>query len=237
MARIRTIKPETWSDVRFGECSSNARLLFIGSWNFADDHGNLPRNPKQLKAQIFPYDSLDCEPLVQELLRHSLLQEYEVNGVNYLNIKNFLKHQKIDKPGKCTIPECKFDEHSPNDSRTFAPEGKGREGNGREWKELTPTAKNDEIVFQIAKSYPKLSHLNSDAELNPVICQKIILAIETDGAEKVLRGTLAYAAQLQERKFCIKAEKFFGDFEYRAHTGNGLKAPAPGQSFAERNSQ
>jgi hypothetical protein len=100
-----------------------------------------------------------------------------------------------------------------------------------------PAAQNDEIVFQIAKSYPKLSHLNSDAELNPVICQKIILAIETDGAEKVLRGTLAYAAQLQERKFCIKAEKFFGDFEYRAHTGNGLKAPAPGQSFAERNSQ
>jgi hypothetical protein len=137
MARIRTIKPETWTDRRVGECSTNARLLFIATWNFADDHGGLDRSAKQLKAQAFPYDNLDCEPLVQELLNVGLLIEYEVGGEKYLHIKNFRKHQRIDKPQKARIPVY---EHSENVPRTLTEESKtiqrsnGLEGNGMERK-------------------------------------------------------------------------------------------------------
>jgi len=81
MARIRTVKPEFWTDRRVGECSPNARLLFIATWNFADDHGGLDRSAKQLKAQAFPYDDINCEPLVKELLDAGLLVEYEVAGI------------------------------------------------------------------------------------------------------------------------------------------------------------
>src|SRR5688572_17257540 len=104
MVRIRTVKPEYWTDERVGECSVSARLLFIACWNFADDHGGLDRSSKQLKAQAFPYDNIDCEPLVQELLNQRLLIEYEVNGKKYLHISGFQKHQKVEKPGKPRVP-------------------------------------------------------------------------------------------------------------------------------------
>lgn len=86
MARIRTIKPEFWTDERVGEASVSARLLFIGALNFADDYGGLDRSSKQLKAQVFPYDSVDCEPLVLELIRVGLFIEYEVDERKYLHI-------------------------------------------------------------------------------------------------------------------------------------------------------
>ncbi|WP_154955167.1 DnaT-like ssDNA-binding domain-containing protein [Klebsiella grimontii] len=104
MARIRTVKPEFWTDEKVVECSIPARLLFIGLFNFANDMGCLERSPKRLKMQIFPADSLDCEPLIQELITHGLLNEYSVNDVCYLQIKGFLKHQKINRPSASKIP-------------------------------------------------------------------------------------------------------------------------------------
>src|SRR5207248_2359293 len=88
MARIRTVKPEFWTDSVLTECSRDARLLFIGTLNFADDHGGLDRSAKQLKGQVFPHDKLDVEPLIQELQRAGCLVEYEVEGKKYLHIKN-----------------------------------------------------------------------------------------------------------------------------------------------------
>lgn len=104
MARLRTIKPEFWTDERVGECPPTARLLFIACWNFADDYGGLDRSPKQLKAQAFPYDSLEVEPLIAELLRAGLLIEYEHAGKKYLHINGFRKHQRIEKPSLPRIP-------------------------------------------------------------------------------------------------------------------------------------
>ena len=39
MARIRTIKPEFWTDEKVVTLPFEARLLFIGMWNFCDDEG------------------------------------------------------------------------------------------------------------------------------------------------------------------------------------------------------
>lgn len=143
MARIRTIKPEFWSDGTLMECSLNARLLFIGTWNFADDNGNLDRSAKQIKARIFPGDNIDCEPLIQELLQHGRLIEYSVNGSKYLHIHKFKEHQVINRPSK---PHCPIYEPSLNtpgvireDSGLKGREGKGEEGKGKE-KEKTRAA-------------------------------------------------------------------------------------------------
>lgn len=105
MARLRTVKPEYWTDELVGQCSIAARLLFVGTWNFADDYGGLARSAKQLKAQVFPYDNIDCEPLIQELLAVGLLIEYEVDGKKYLHIRGFKKHQKVEKPAAPRIPK------------------------------------------------------------------------------------------------------------------------------------
>lgn len=104
MPRIRTIKPEFWSDDSITECSLSARLLFIGMWNFADDAGNLDRSAKQIKARVFPNDKVDCEALIQDLLAHGLLIEYSVSDRKYLHIPGFAEHQVINRPSKPTVP-------------------------------------------------------------------------------------------------------------------------------------
>lgn len=140
MARIRTIKPDFWTSEALSECSLSARLLFIGTWNFADDAGNLERSSKRLKMQIFPGDNLEIEPLIQELITHGLLIEYSVSGKKYMHIPGFRDHQVINRPSK---PSCPPYDDSMNthgvlteDSLT---EGKGRERKGKE-KEEEPGA-------------------------------------------------------------------------------------------------
>lgn len=131
MARIRTIKPEFWTDEALTECSLSARLLFIGTFNFADDNGNLEASAKQLKMKIFPADNIDCQPLLNELITHGLLIEYSYQGVKYLNIKGFKKHQVINRPSKTNIPDLEMNDDSVNTHGvlTDGRERKGREGN------------------------------------------------------------------------------------------------------------
>jgi hypothetical protein len=98
------------------ECSVNARLLFIGMWNFADDLGRLALAPKTIKAQIFPSDDIDFNTIrgmIDELSRNGLVMIYDVSGKEYLQIVGW-QHQRIDKPqpSKCPAP---IHERSKND--------------------------------------------------------------------------------------------------------------------------
>lgn len=155
MARIRTIKPDFWTDETLGECSPTARLLFVGTWNLADDHGNLERSSRQIKAQLFPYDNFDCEPFVVELLHVGCLLEYEVDGKKYLHIKGFDRHQKVEKKSSPRHPLYEdslrthrlLTEPSPSSSGSSL----GREGKGRE-KEGIKTRARD-----AAREFPGLN--------------------------------------------------------------------------------
>lgn len=104
MPRIRTIKPDFWTDAKILRISPLARLLFIGMWNFADDNGVLEADPLQLKVRILPCDDIDISSLLSELQKIGLVVNYQVNGASYLWIKNFKKHQTIDRPRKSTFP-------------------------------------------------------------------------------------------------------------------------------------
>jgi uncharacterized phage protein (TIGR02220 family) len=132
MARIRTIKPDFWTDEKIVELPMEVRLFFIGSWNFADDNGNLQRSAKKLKMQIFPADAIDCEPLIQELLTHGLLTEYEVDGEKFLHIKGFKEHQVINRPSKTGLPTQKDADLFESLTEDSLTEGKGKEGKGKD---------------------------------------------------------------------------------------------------------
>jgi hypothetical protein len=136
VARIRTIKPDFWTDETVGECSPTARLLFIGTWNIADDYGNLQRSSKQIKAQLFPYDEIDCEALIKELISKGLVVEYESEGKKYLHIKGFDKHQKVEKKSQARFPIYEESGSTlvvlPEPSPTSSGSSLGREGKGRE---------------------------------------------------------------------------------------------------------
>lgn len=94
MARNRMIKPEFWKDDGLAEVSPYSRLLYIGLWNFADDEGYLEYRLRKIKAECLPYDDVDIEKLLNELVK---TDKIEIRG-GIIWVKNFLKHQRIDKP-------------------------------------------------------------------------------------------------------------------------------------------
>lgn len=145
MARIRTIKPEFWSSEQIVECSTSARLLFIGLWNFCDDGGVHQYSIKRIKMQVFPGDDLSDKQiteLLDELLSAGLLRTFTEENKQYLHVTGW-HHQKIDRP-TLRFPQptndTEFDERSPNDRRGFddtstSPHPRnGMEWNGRETK-------------------------------------------------------------------------------------------------------
>lgn len=156
MARIRTIKPEFWTDDALTECSLSARLLFIGTWNFADDNGNLERSAKQLKVKIFPADCVDVEPLVQELIKQKLLVEYSAGGKKYLHIRTFKDHQVINRPSKTALP---LYDHSLNTHGVIT-EDSGTEGKGREGKGIGEEEEQPLRVSEISAMYQKYAGVN-----------------------------------------------------------------------------
>ncbi len=134
MARIRTIKPEFWTDEKIVELSPWARLLFLGLLNFADDDGRMVYSPKRIKMQIFPADPADMSALFGELRREKLVIVYAVENTEYLAIMNFTKHQKTDKRTASKLPpppknmEPRRITPSPADGRDQGRD-QGREGN------------------------------------------------------------------------------------------------------------
>jgi hypothetical protein len=97
VARIRSVKPEFWQDEKLSTVSRDARLLFIGLWNFADEQGRLRGNPKKIRGEVFPYDDdLDVSALLDELSRIGCVVRYYVDGQSYLWIRHFERHQKTD---------------------------------------------------------------------------------------------------------------------------------------------
>lgn len=113
MARIRSIKPELPQSESMGKISRNARLLFILMWTLADDEGRLRGNSRMLASLLFPYDD-DAPELIDawvfELIEEQCIVVYKVGAATYVQICNWLIHQKIDKPSKSKIPQ--FDESS-----------------------------------------------------------------------------------------------------------------------------
>ena len=109
MARIRSIKPQFWTSEQIADCSPNARLLFIGLWNFCDDYGVHPASAARLKMEVFPSDSFtktDVGSMIDELLEVGLLKEYEVRGSRYWLVPSWEKHQKPDtKTGQHPLPD------------------------------------------------------------------------------------------------------------------------------------
>lgn len=109
VARIRTIKPEFPQSESMGRVSREARLTFIQLWTLADDAGRLRGNSRMLAALLYPYD--DDAPArigswLGELENEGCIHQYAHQGSQYLQICNWLNHQKIDKPSRSRLPAC-----------------------------------------------------------------------------------------------------------------------------------
>ena len=111
MARSRNIKPGFFMNEILAEIEPLGRLLFAGLWTIADRAGRLEDRPKKIKAEVLPYDDCDIEKLLNDLHSYGFIFRYQVNGVRYIQIINFKKHQNPHKnEAPSSIPEP--NEHS-----------------------------------------------------------------------------------------------------------------------------
>jgi hypothetical protein len=103
--RIRTVKPEWLEDELLALASSDARVLSIALMLLADDYGNGRANVVLLAGQAFPGKVLQTTAsALAELVKIRFVALYEVDGQRYFTIRNWAKHQRVDKPGKPRVP-------------------------------------------------------------------------------------------------------------------------------------
>lgn len=139
MARKRMIDPGFWIDEKLGTISPLARLLFMGLISNSDDEGRLPGHPALIKSQVFPYDAdITPEQVTQwlgQLEELEILIIYTVDNQTYIQIKNFLKHQTINRPTASKYPDPSLNTHGVLTDNSLPKEEKRREENIREVEE------------------------------------------------------------------------------------------------------
>lgn len=171
VGRIRTIKPEFFTDETIAELPFQHRLAFIGLWTQADKAGRLEDRPKRLKAVLFPYDRVDLDKILSDLTSAKFIVRYSVNGTSYIQIRTFAKHQRphhtekesdlpdlITISGETTVSSPLSHGEMP-DGREGNGEGKGKEGNGEGSGQSSP-AISPEIVSLLSGTthFKALSH-------------------------------------------------------------------------------
>lgn len=108
MARARNIKPGFFKNEDLAECSPWARLCFAGLWVLADRDGRLEDRPKRIKGELFPFDAVEVEPLLEELERFKFIARYDAGDMRAIQILEFKKHQTphySEKPSVIKAPD------------------------------------------------------------------------------------------------------------------------------------
>jgi len=112
MPRIRYLKPEFFLDEDLSFVTVEARLTYEGLWCHADREGRLEDRPAYLKTQIWPYQEIDMNTILNELAKpkttdpeEAFILRYSINKKKYIQIVKFLEHQKPHHTErKSTIP-------------------------------------------------------------------------------------------------------------------------------------
>lgn len=155
--RIRTIKPEFWTNEPLSRLPYSTRLLAIALLNYADDEGYFLANPKLVAAACFPFeeDSTIIRRALDELsiagyLRFAENEEKVLIG----HIVKFSVHQRVDRANKSKLKEnLNFDDNSTK-PRRFLDDGTGNREQGT-WKGIS------------LRSLCEGSHNSSEEEIPP----------------------------------------------------------------------
>lgn len=105
MARIRSIKPEFWTDSFMVQLPPLARLIYIALWTAADDHGLIPDEPERLAMEVMPKeDGLVFDDWMQLFEASGRIDLFAAeDGSTFYRIAKWLNHQRVDKPSKSRI--------------------------------------------------------------------------------------------------------------------------------------
>jgi len=164
--RIRTVKPEFWTDEQMSTRTEFARLLALALLNYSDDDGYFLANPILIRGACFPFldDSKKIPRSIQELSEIGFLEIGSLDdGRQVGKIINFRKHQRIDKPQLSKLKEkSQFQEHSKNLPRIFQEPskiilgGNGMEQGKGKGKGMIPPTLSDVMEFMSGKAFESM---------------------------------------------------------------------------------
>lgn len=110
MSRIRTIKPDAFRSETLSEVPVDAERTFFGLITEVDDDGRIKERPAVLNGALW---SLRPEHTVQHmkddldaLVECGLACRYDVDGITYLHLRSFNRHQRINRPTPSKLPVC-----------------------------------------------------------------------------------------------------------------------------------
>lgn len=96
MARIRTIKPEFFTNSKIMRITPLARLFYVSLWCEADRLGRLKWDADSFKARYLPSDKANADELGTILADAKLIRFYTADGKLYADIPGFTEHQVIN---------------------------------------------------------------------------------------------------------------------------------------------
>jgi hypothetical protein len=156
-----------------GRVSREARLLFILLWTICDDAGRSRGTSRMLASLLYPYDDdapKRIDGWLAELVREKCVVLYVAEDATYLQVCNWLNHQKIDKPSASKIPP--FDEASrivanPREcsSGDLRIKDQGSKDQGRDQDHLCPAERDDGVVERVFDHW-RVTHRHPKASLD-----------------------------------------------------------------------
>lgn len=172
MSRIRTIKPQMFKDADLGELGFAARWMFVGLLTLADREGRLEDKPREIGVEVIPFDmmrgKIEPDVLLSELSTGHFITRYRVDGKSYIQVDNFLKHQRPNtRESESVIPAPHRQKRASTcrnvqaRAETFEASActLGREGKGREVNTLHQQKAVDGVVDgdfeEFWRNYPR----------------------------------------------------------------------------------
>ena len=221
MARIRTIKPEFWDDLKVAKISRDARLLYIGMWNFADDLGVIIGDSLWIKSKVFPFDQIQIQQFdkwIQELVKSGFISQFSHKGEDFYYLPNLTRHQVINRPNLdkvnvkqsdlSVIVDSLINHGTFNDDSYSGKEGKGK---GKERKgdvvcdPKNENQKNDfdlvmELFNKTCVSLPKINKLSETRK------KKVSLRLAEMGQYEKWEVTLKTVFEKSEKSEFLRGE-------------------------------
>lgn len=104
MPRIRTLKPELWDSPDVMQLSNGHALLWIWLITQADDEGRLHGDENHVATRFHRLSRGQVKDAFKAMRQARMLETYEVQGQPYVQIINWHKHQRINRPTNSTLP-------------------------------------------------------------------------------------------------------------------------------------
>jgi hypothetical protein len=230
MPRIRTIKPEFPQSETVGRLSRDARLLFVQLWTIADDAGRLRGASRMLASLLYPYDD-DAPKLMpkwlDELEEKDCIRCYEVDGSQYIEIINWLKHQKIDRPSESRIPAYREGSSKPREESRASDADLGPRTSTKDQEDIRAVAKAtrpDNPIFEemFWKVYPKRKGANPKDPARKLFEGFVRSGVDPDRIKSALLAGSGFDREKIGTEFIPQAVKWLRDRRWEDYPEAGI---------------